>query len=135
MFCCKIGAEGSVLQELRHLVINPPPTKRRIRGVYCYQLVRDSEIPSSIFEGFALYNFISSCPILFKFSPHLNHQTLHVKPLSHCHEFAHDVRRVSASYNSPHIATIVHELCHKDLVKIVLRVPYDMSTIFMTKYK
>ena len=29
------------------------------------------------------------------------------------HEFAHDMRRVSASYNSPHIATNVHELCHK----------------------
>ena len=36
-----------------------------------------------------------------------------VKPLSHCHEFANDMRRVSASYNSPHIATNVHELCHK----------------------
>ena len=33
--------------------------------------------------------------------------------LSHCHEFAHDMRRFSASYNSPHIATNVHELCHK----------------------
>ena len=36
-----------------------------------------------------------------------------IKPLSHCHEFTHDMRRVSASYNSPHIATNVHELCHK----------------------
>ena len=36
----------------------------------------------------------------------LNIQNL--KPLSHCHEFAHDMRQVSASYNSPHIATNVH---------------------------
>ena len=36
-----------------------------------------------------------------------------VKPLSHCHEFAHDMRRVSVIYNSPHISTNVHELYHK----------------------
>ena len=33
--------------------------------------------------------------------------------VSRCDEFAHDMRGVSASYNSPHIATNVHELCHK----------------------
>ena len=58
------------------------PAKRSFRGVYCFQSVHDSKIPrfrdsvilSSFFEGF----IISSRPILFKFSPHLNHLTLHV---------------------------------------------------------
>ena len=29
------------------------------------------------------------------------------------HEFVHDMRRVSASYKSPHIATNFHVLCHQ----------------------
>ena len=36
-----------------------------------------------------------------------------LKPLSDIHEFANNMQRVSPSYNSPHIATYVHELCHK----------------------
>ena len=31
-----------------------PPAKRSFREVYCFQPVRDSVIPSSFFEGFAL---------------------------------------------------------------------------------
>ena len=57
MFCRKIGAEGSVLQELCHFVI---------------LTARDH------FFKVLLFYFNSSCLILFKFSPHLNNQTLHV---------------------------------------------------------
>ena len=62
-----------------------PPAKRSLRGVYCFQPVRDSEIPRfrdsvipSSFFKVLLCNFSSSCPILFKFLPHLDHHTLHV---------------------------------------------------------
>ena len=57
MFCKKKGAEGSVLQELCHFVI--------LNAIHFFLKV-------------LLCNFCSSCLILFKFSPHLNHQTLHV---------------------------------------------------------
>ena len=60
MFCRKIGAEGSVLQELCHFVIL---TAR----YFCAH-----------FFMIFLCIFCSYCPILFKFSPHLNHHTLHV---------------------------------------------------------
>ena len=60
MFCRKIGAEGSVLQELCHFVIL---TAR----YFCAH-----------FFMIFLCIFSSYCPILFKFSPHLNHHTLHV---------------------------------------------------------
>ena len=55
MFCRKIGAEGSVLQELCHFVIL---TAR----YFCAH-----------FFMIFLCIFSSYCPILFKFSPHLNH--------------------------------------------------------------
>ena len=58
-----------------------------------------------------LYCSKTFCTLIFKIS--FQGLFLKVKPLSHCHEFANDMRRVSASYNSPHIATNVHELCHK----------------------
>ena len=57
MFCRKKGVEGSVLQELCHFVIL---TARD----HFFKVLR--------------CNFSSPCLILFKSSPHLNHQTLHV---------------------------------------------------------
>ena len=60
LVCRKIGAEGSVLQELCHFVIL---TAR----YFCAH-----------FFMIFLCIFSSYCPILFKFSPHLNHHTLHV---------------------------------------------------------
>ena len=56
-----------------------------------------------------------------------------LKPLSHCHEVTHDMRRVSASYNSSHIATMSTSCFTIVLVKIVLRDPHDMLTIFKAK--
>ena len=35
------------------------------------------------------------------------------QPLSDIYEFVHNMRRLSVSCNSPHIATNVHELCHQ----------------------
>ena len=67
-----------------------PPAKRSFRGVYCFQPVRDSVIPSfrdSVIPSFRhsvniwtslLNNLSSFCLICFKFSPHLHHQTIHV---------------------------------------------------------
>ena len=60
MFCRKIWAEGSVLQELCHFVIL---TAR----YFC----------AHFFMIFLCF-FSSYCQILIKFSPHLNHHTLHV---------------------------------------------------------
>ena len=56
---------------------------------------------------------LASSPLLFLRFFYKNKKFRNNKPLSHCHKFAHDMRRVSGSYNSPHIATNVHELCHK----------------------
>ena len=36
-----------------------------------------------------------------------------LKLLSDIHEFVHDMGRANTGYNSPYIATNVHELCHK----------------------
>ena len=50
----------------------------RFAGVYCFQHVRDSVI--SKFRQhlmILLYNCDSFCPILFKFTSHHNHQTMH----------------------------------------------------------
>ena len=59
-----------------------PPAKRSFRGVYCFQPVRHSVIPSfrhSVNIWTSLLNNLSSfCLICFKFSPHLRHQTIHV---------------------------------------------------------
>ena len=67
-----------------------PPAKRSFRGVYCFQPVRHSVIPSfrdSVIPSFRhsvniwtslLNNLSSFCLICFKFSPHLHHQTIHV---------------------------------------------------------
>ena len=55
----------------------PPPAKRSFSGVYCY--VRNSVIPPFCQHlRFLLSNFDSFCPILFVFTPRLNHQTMHV---------------------------------------------------------
>ena len=59
-----------------------PPAKRSFRGVYCFQPVRHSVIPSfrhSVNILTTLMNNLNSfCLILFKFLPHLHHQTIHV---------------------------------------------------------
>ena len=67
-----------------------PPAKRSFSGVYCFQPVRHSVIPSfrhSVIPSFRhsvniwtslLNNLSSFCLICFKFSPHLHHQTIHV---------------------------------------------------------
>ena len=72
------------------LLLFIPPAKRSFRGVYCFQPVRDSVIPSfrdSVIPSFRhsvniwtslLNNLSSFCLICFKFSPHLHHQTIHV---------------------------------------------------------
>ena len=94
MFNRKIGAEGSVLQDLclcvilmiRCIIIPPakrsfiiPPAKRSLWGVYCFQHVRDSIILKfRLHLMILLYNFDSFCPILFRFTPYHNHQTMHV---------------------------------------------------------
>ena len=58
--------------------------KRSFRVVYCFQPVPHSIIPwfcqwviPSTFKVF-FFNLSNVCPILFKFSPHHNHQTMHV---------------------------------------------------------
>ena len=60
------------------------PAKRSFRVEYCFQPVSHSIIPwfcqwviPSTFKVF-FYNLSNVCPILFKFSPHHNHQALHV---------------------------------------------------------
>ena len=60
------------------------PTKRSFRVVYCFQPVRHSIIPwfcqwviPSTFKVF-FCNLSNVCPILFNFSPHDNHQTMHI---------------------------------------------------------
>ena len=75
---------------LQLILIFIPPAKRSFRGVYCFQPVRDSVIPSfrdSVIPSFRhsvniwtslLNNLSSFCLICFKFSPHLHHQTIHV---------------------------------------------------------
>ena len=54
-----------------------PPQNIVLGGYTVFSL---SAIPSfrDHFFNILLCNFSSSCPILFKFSPHFNHQTLHV---------------------------------------------------------
>ena len=79
--------------EVAHIMIKfvfIPPAKRSFRGVYCFQPVRHSVIPSfrdSVIPSFRhsvniwtslLNNLSSFCLICFKFSPHLHHQTIHV---------------------------------------------------------
>ena len=59
-----------------------PPQNEVLGGVYCFQPVRHSVIPSfrhSVNIWTSLLNNLSSlCLICFKFSPHLHHQTIHV---------------------------------------------------------
>ena len=60
-----------------------PPEKRSFRGVYCFQPFRHKfmkEFILSFRQHFKvlLYNLSRVSPILFKFSPHLNNQTMHV---------------------------------------------------------
>ena len=54
-----------------------PPAKQSFRGVYCFQSVRNSVIPSfrhSVNILTSLLNNLSSfCPMFFKFSTHLHH--------------------------------------------------------------
>ena len=56
-----------------------------------------------------------------------------VKPLSDCHDISGDMRRYKASYNSAYIAADGHDLLLKIFGQIILRVPHDMSTIFLAK--
>ena len=59
----------------RVILLYPPQNG----GVYCFHHVRDSVIPK--FRQhlmILLYNCDSFCPILFKFTTHHNHQTMHV---------------------------------------------------------
>ena len=58
-----------------------PPQNEVLGGYTVFSMsvipsFRDSEIPST-FKVFA-HNFDSFCQILFKFTPHLNNQTVHV---------------------------------------------------------
>ena len=56
-----------------------PPQNGVLGGVYCFQYVRHSVTPSFCPHlNILLCDLSSSCPTLFKLSPHLNHQTLHV---------------------------------------------------------
>ena len=56
-----------------------PPAKHSFSGVYCFQHVRHSVIPKFCQHlRWLRYNFDSFCPILFKFTPQLIYQTLHV---------------------------------------------------------
>ena len=68
MFGMKIGAAGSVLQRVIMLLCNSYN-----KMVVVLSLI---VIPSTF--KFLLYNFNSFCPILFIFTPHHNHQTMHV---------------------------------------------------------
>ena len=65
-----------------HLHHKTTPAKRSFRGVYCFQSVRNSVIPSfrhSVNILTSLLNNLSSfCPMFFKFSTHLHHKTTHV---------------------------------------------------------
>ena len=67
---------------MQYTVIFIPPAKRSFRGVYCFQSVRNSVIPSfrhSVNILTSLLNNLSSfCPMFFKFSTHLHHKTTHV---------------------------------------------------------
>ena len=71
-----------------------------------------------------------------------------MKPLSDIHEFVHDMRQVSACYNSPHIAKNVHELRHKrfgqncdhvrvytTLVRVLRNVYENLTTILRHIYE
>ena len=57
----------------------------------------------------------------------------YLQPLSNSHKFPHDMPRVSASYNSAHIAKNVHELCHRSFSQNCSTVSYNMSMIFTIK--
>ena len=61
---------------------NYTPRKCSFRGLYFFQPVHHSVIllfcHSVIIFEISLYTSCSFCSILFKSSPHLNHQTLHV---------------------------------------------------------
>ena len=50
------------------------PLPESFRGVYCFQHVCDCDSVNNL----GVYNLDSFCPFLFKFTPHLNHQTMHV---------------------------------------------------------
>ena len=67
----KIGAEGSVLQELCHFVI------LTIRCLYALPPHPPTPPPPQ-YLIILLYNFESFCPILFILTPHHNHQTVPV---------------------------------------------------------
>ena len=62
----------TVLVSKETLYLYPP--QKVVLGGYTV----DSVIPRSFFFMVLLCNFSTYCPILFKFSPHLSHQTLHV---------------------------------------------------------
>ena len=65
MFDRKIGAEGSALQVM--------PLCNSNNKVFVLWL-----IVHTFWNWFLLYNFDSSWPILFKVTPHLTHQTMHI---------------------------------------------------------
>ena len=71
-----------IIPNCRYEVPPPPHThtqNRVLEGISCFQHVRNSILPSFRQHlRFLLYNFDSFCLILFKFTPHLNHQTMHV---------------------------------------------------------
>ena len=93
-----------------------PPAKRSFRGVYCFQPVRHSVIPSfrhSVNIWTSLLNNLSSfCLICFKFSPHLHHQTIHVwyEFRGQRVSFARVMGLFKSSYNMFAIVLKVHTL-------------------------
>ena len=119
-----------------------PPAKRSFRGVYCFQPVRDSVIPSfrdSVIPSFRhsvniwtslLNNLSSFCLICFKFSPHLHHQTIHV-----WYEFRGQrvsIARVmglfKSSYNMFAIVLKVHTLWNQLLLQLSM-FPFNILLI------
>ena len=59
------------------LFIPPPhPAKQSLRGYTVFSMSMILSFRQHL--RLLLFNFDSFCPILFKFTPHLNHQTMHV---------------------------------------------------------
>ena len=77
--CVKVSQVGYISQTTHQkafIFIPPPPAKRSVSGVYCFQHVRNSVIPSA--NKVLYYNFNTFCPIFTKFTPHLHHHTMHM---------------------------------------------------------
>ena len=108
-----------------------PLAQRSFREVYCFQHVHDFVIPS-IFKVL-LNNFDSFFQILFKFTPHLNHQTVHVWKENG--DWRISITRVMPLCNSYNKMFVLWLIVHTLWNQLVLELSLDLFNTLQICYR